>query len=89
MGSFPESRDSMLAGCVMQHRSDDMTYLHDPTALPHLILECDEQAPVCNTKSAYVRLAVRVRTTAVMQAAIQAARPGDAALVRVHSMSIM
>ncbi len=81
MESFPESRDSMLAGCVMQHSSDDMIYLHDPTALPHLILECDEQAPACDIKSAYVRLGVRVRTTAVMQAAIQAAGPGDAALV--------
>ncbi len=33
---------------MMQHSSDDMTYLHDPTALPHLVLECDEQAPACH-----------------------------------------
>ncbi len=67
---------------------DDMIYLHDSTALPHLIFECDEQAPAHNTKSVCERLAVRVRTTAIMQADMQAARPGNAALVRVHNMSI-
>ena len=102
----------------MQHSSDDMRYLHDPTALPHLILECDEQAPACHQVSLCtfivyltvwgvepvvthqtswlestgvygVRLAVRVRMTAIMQAGMQAERPDDAALLQAHNMSIM
>ena len=52
-----------MAG-VIQRSSHDMIYLHDPTALPHLILECDEQAPARNTKSAYGRPAIKGRLAA-------------------------
>ena len=43
---------------MMQQSSHDMRYLHDPTTLPHLILECDEQAPACDIEiSLYIFIA--------------------------------